>query len=233
MSPDQKSDILNAVISATGIVAVFAVAAFAFVAEAQQQPRSRTNPLLTPGVRAALAAKDLAPVESFSSIPDQAARSVALFIEASKVIEHPRCMNCHPVTRKPVQGDDMHPHVPPITSPAATHAAGVPCGSCHGKDNRPTGSAGIRSVPGAEHWALAPQSMGWQTLTTGQICEQIKDPARNGNRDLQKIITHMTEDHLVGWAWHPGLGRTAAPGTQQRFGSLIAAWVETGAHCPQ
>lgn len=234
MSPEKNTRLLKTVLWGIPIGTVFAVAVFgAYVAEAQQNRQQRASPLLTPGVMRALAATGLAPVESFNSIQNQTERSIALFNEASKVIEHPRCMNCHPVSRSPTQGDDMHRHMPPITSENATHAAGVPCSSCHGRDNRPTSSAGIRSVPGAEHWALAPQSMGWQTLTTGQICQQLKDPARNGNRDLNAIITHMGTDHLVGWAWHPGLGRTPAPGSQKEFGDLISAWVATGAHCPQ
>ncbi len=74
--------------------------------------------------------------------------------------------------------------------------------------------------------------MGWQGLSTGDICRQLKDPARNGNRNLQKIHDHMALDTLVGWAWHPGAGRKPAPGTQKAFGELIAAWIETGAACP-
>ena len=35
----------------------------------------------------------LASVESFSSIPDTAVRSAAIFTELGKVLTHPRCMN--------------------------------------------------------------------------------------------------------------------------------------------
>jgi len=34
--------------------------------------------------------------KSFDSISDRGQRSVALFEEAGKVIQNPRCMNCHP-----------------------------------------------------------------------------------------------------------------------------------------
>src|SRR5262249_36619810 len=34
------------------------------------------------------------------------------------------------------------------------------------------------------------------------------------------------------WAWEPGPGRIPAPGTNAEFGKLLAAWAETGAHCP-
>jgi len=108
----------------------------------------------------------------------------------------------------------------------------LPCSSCHSKENTPTLGTVIKSIPGSDHWALAPASMAWQGRTIGEICQQLKDPVRNGNRTLAQIEKHMVEDHLVGWAWHPGDGRTPAPGTQVLFGELIAAWVETGAHCP-
>jgi hypothetical protein len=48
----------------------------------------------------------------------------------------------------------------------------------------------------------------------------------------EQLLHHMAEDELVGWAWHPGGTRTAAPGTQEQFGALIKAWLETGARCP-
>jgi starvation-inducible DNA-binding protein len=99
---------------------------------------------------------------------------------------------------------------------------------------------GIEGVPSAldmvrtlvlGHATVAPASMSWQGLTAAQICEQIKDPARNGGRTLAKIHEHLALDTLVGWAWSPGAGRNPAPGTQQQFGQLIAAWIETGAAC--
>ena len=55
--------------------------------------------------------------------------------------------------------------------------------------------------------------MGWQGRSLAQICEQIKDRARNGGRDMAALVQHMAEDSLVGWAWSPGAGRAPAPGT--------------------
>jgi len=42
-------------------------------------------------------AEDLRLPESFSSIADRIERSRALFVEAGRVLQHPRCLNCHPV----------------------------------------------------------------------------------------------------------------------------------------
>jgi hypothetical protein len=89
-----------------------------------------------------------------------------------------------------------------------------------------------RSVPGSPAWHLAPASMAWAGQSLTAICEQLKDPTRNGERDLAAIVTHSAEDPLVGWGWNPGAGRTSPPGDQQTFGDLIRAWVDAGAHCP-
>ena len=74
--------------------------------------------------------------------------------------------------------------------------------------------------------------MGWEGKTLAQICEQIKDPARNGGRSLEDIVHHVGGDDLVGWAWAPGGDRAPAPGTQAQAGALLDAWVKTGAVCP-
>jgi len=80
-------------------------------------------------------------------------------------------------------------------------------------------------------WHLAPIEMAWVGLSLGGICEQFKDPKRNGSRSLPQIHEHMAHDPLVGWGWMPGAHREPAPGTQAQFGELIDAWIRTGAHC--
>ena len=176
----------------------------------------------------------LKPVSAFSTIGDERARSVALLTEAAKVIQSPRCLNCHPVERQPTQGNDLHAHVPLMYAGPSDHGVpGLPCKSCHGNANAATLASSIASIPGDPHWGLAPASMAWQGKSLREICLQLKDTARNGGRSLSKIHEHVTTDPLVGWAWHPGEGRSPAPGTQAQFGALIRAWISTGAHCPQ
>ena len=166
--------------------------------------------------------------QSFDAIADPTARSQALFVEAGKVLLSPRCQNCHPNGDRPTQNDDMHLHLPVVVrGPETMGAAALRCMTCHqGSNFEPTG------VPGHPKWQLAPLSMAWQGKTLGQICRQLKDPTRNGGRDLAQIQEHMAHDDLVGWGWHPGGQRTPAPGTQADFGQLIAAWIASGAACP-
>ena len=170
----------------------------------------------------------LASVESFSSIGDMAARSAAIFTELGKVLTHPRCLNCHPAGDRPRQGDMARLPQPPVERGA--DGFGLPamrCPICHLQANVDTAG-----VPGNPIWHLAPREMGWEGKTLREICLQIKDPARNGNRSVDALIEHIGEDHLVGWAWSPGYGRQPAPGTQKQAGALVEAWVKTGAECP-
>ena len=174
-------------------------------------------------------AGDLQPVASFKTIADKAERSAALFVEAGKVLTHPRCMNCHPAGDAPLQGEDGSAHEPPVRrGQGGLGVVGMRCTTCHMKENFDPGR-----VPGDSHWRLAPRRMAWEGLSLGEICAQIKDPERNGRRDIDAIVEHMVEDSLVGWAWEPGPGREPAPGSWQSFGELIRAWAKTGAVCPE
>lgn len=172
--------------------------------------------------------EDLRSAKSFSSIDDRVERSKALFVEAGKVILHPRCLNCHPADPHPRQGDLMAMHEPPVLRGDDNHGTpAMRCQTCHQDAN--IEHAGI---PGHPEWHLAPLEMGWVGKSLGEICMQIKDVDRNGGKDLEEIHHHMAEDTLVGWGWNPGSDLEPAPGTQESFGELIRAWIDTGAHCP-
>jgi hypothetical protein len=171
---------------------------------------------------------------TFTSISDQAARSRALFAEAGKVIMSPRCVNCHPAGDRPTQGNDMHAHMPPVTR--GDSGVGVPgntCSACHTDRNFTlVEHSSYRSIPGHPRWGLAPIEMAWQGKSLSEICLQLKDPKRNGGRDLALLHEHAATDNLIAWGWQPGAGRDPVAGTQQQFGALIQAWIDTGAQCP-
>jgi hypothetical protein len=169
----------------------------------------------------------LRPPSAFAGIASPAARSAALFAEAGKVLQHPRCLNCHPDGDRPSQGTG-YPHQPPVQRGTDGHGvATMRCATCHQKANFDPGR-----VPGHPAWHLAPLSMAWQQKSLADICAQLKDPARNGGKSLPQIVEHAAHDSLVGWAWAPGAGRAPAPGTQASFGALMKAWAESGAACP-
>lgn len=177
--------------------------------------------------------RPLKPVAAFAGIADPAARSVALFIEAGRVITHPRCTNCHPHDGVPRQDMDQRLHIPSVVGGPDGHGIpGLPCSSCHQAQNTPVIGGTLASVPGNPKWALAPASMAWIGKSLGYICEQIKDPSRNGGKTLAEIQHHMAEDVLVGWGFDPGPGRAKVPGTQKALGELIQGWIDTGARCP-
>jgi hypothetical protein len=164
----------------------------------------------------------------FASIPDANDRSIALFAEATRVMFHPRCRNCHPAGDAPLQGDRGLVHDPPVVRGSDDKGVpGLECSSCHQDRNLE-----LARVPGAPGWHLAPRAMAWEGRTQHALCEQLKDPSRNGGKSLAEIVEHSAHDPLVGWGWTPGHGREPAPGSQATFGALVAAWVKDGAVCP-
>jgi hypothetical protein len=206
----------------TGLLVEFAMAGLAAVVLVGLDAWRAPAPSFAQGARS------LQPVSAFARIADPSARSRALFVEAGKVLQHPRCVNCHPATDRPLQGERGQPHQPWVRRGADGHGVpGMWCDTCHGAANYD-----VVGLPGHPKWHVAPASMAWEAKSLREICTQIKDPARNGGHSLTEIVDHMAQDSLVGWAWAPGRGRVPAPGSQAAFGALIKAWAETGAVCP-
>jgi len=184
---------------------------------------SKPLPALPP-----VAKNELRSPQAFARIEDRDERATALFLEATRVMLHPRCANCHPNGDSPLQGNGLL-HDPPVVR--GEHDYGVPgllCSSCHQDKNLE-----LARVPGAPKWHVAPREMAWVGRTPHALCEQLKDPKRNGGKDRAALIEHSAHDELVGWGWHPGHGREPAPGTQAQYGALIAAWLDAGAACPK
>jgi hypothetical protein len=172
---------------------------------------------------------ELLAVADFNGVRDRAARSRALFGEIARVFMHPRCINCHPSGDTPHQRMTLELHDPPaVRGPQDNGVPGMECTSCHQDRNQERSR-----VPGAPKWHLAPIEMAWVGKSVSYICNQVKDPKRNGNKTLAQLVEHNAHDELVAWGWAPGAGREPAPGTQAQLGALTAAWVETGAECPE
>jgi hypothetical protein len=151
------------------------------------------------------------------------------FDPIASVVMHPRCINCHQ-DESPRQTDARILHQPLVVRGRDGHGAPtLPCQTCHQATNTADGF-----VPGVATWHLAPLSMLWEGLTKRQICEEMKDPARNGGRRTgEEIIDHMKVDPLVLWAWAPGKERSVPPLSHEAFVAALEVWVRAGMPCQQ
>ncbi len=184
----------------------------------------------------------LNPVNGASAVPaatpdatkkqDKDAMARAAFAEAAKVLLHPRCMNCHPAQKAPLQFDDRLPHTQRVQrGPDGKGVHGMRCDACHQLTNQP----GEHMPPGAPNWHLPlPQMpMVFEHKTPGQLCRQLKDPKQNGGKTLEQIFRHISSDPLVLWGWSPGEGRSIPPLSHAEFVSKLEAWIKNGAACPK
>jgi hypothetical protein len=162
---------------------------------------------------------------------EASAGSAALFERMIPVLEHPRCLNCHPRADFPRQGDDRHRHIMNVARGPADHGApGLQCNTCHQSANQKTSG-----VPGAPDWHLAPLRMAWEGLTPSELCQALMDPARGGMRPEQ-LVAHLNTG-LVRWAWAPGttargMARSTPPMSHAQFVELARRWVASGSKCP-
>lgn len=173
--------------------------------------------------------RELRPLAAFGSLPEGPARSQALFGELARVLLHPRCVNCHVQGESPAQGDYLALHDPPVVrGHEGRGVVGMECSTCHQDRNLE-----LSRVPGAMGWRLPPAEMAWEGKSPAELCAQLKDPARNGQRGLADLVEHSRRDALVAWGWQPGFDRRPPPGSQAEFAELVSAWVDSGAACPQ
>lgn len=151
-----------------------------------------------------------------------------------EVLTHKRCVNCHPAGDTPLQGEDSHLHNFDIVRGEDDHGlAGYTCNTCHQEENN-----NYSGVPGAPHWALAPIEMAWEGKTRVEIATQMMDPNRNGGRNHEEILEHLTEHELVLWAWDPGVDaegteRELPPHSKEVFINAVKEWIEEGAKIPE
>ncbi|HEX9510180.1 MAG TPA: hypothetical protein VF939_06830 [Puia sp.] len=163
--------------------------------------------------------------------PKDSVGSVKAFLYVYKVIMSPRCMNCHPSGDVPLQGDDSHLHTMGITRGSDGKGVyAVKCANCH----QPENTAGLHAPPGNPKWSMPPASMRmvFQGRSPRQLALQILDPRQNGGRTKEQLYDHMAKDDLVGWAWHPGDGRTLPPMTRPAFAEQVKLWLDKGAFSP-
>ena len=164
---------------------------------------------------------------------DQNSPGTDNFEKMMQVITHQRCVNCHPSDGVPKQGEDAHPHYFGIARGSNGRGFEVTkCNTCHQSENND-----FSGVPGAPDWALAPESMRWQGLSRTKIAESMLDPKRNGNRNHEQVMHHLTEHALVLWAWEPGIDadgklRETPPVPKDEFIKAVKQWFQDGAKIP-
>lgn len=157
--------------------------------------------------------------------------STRAFMSVYTVLMSARCMNCHPSGDVPLQGDDSRLHTMNIKRGVDGHGVyAARCSNCHQAAN----TAGLHMPPGNPKWGLPPANMRmvFQGRTPRQLALQLLDPKQNGGRTRQQLIDHMAKDDLVGWAWHPGDGRTLPPMSRPAFVAQVRLWIAKGAYAP-
>jgi hypothetical protein len=161
-------------------------------------------------------------------------QGLVAFETVRSVLQHPRCQNCHPAGDAPLQGEEGRVHAMNIQrGPAGRGMVGAECTTCHGPANPPS-NYGLHIPPGvAEGWHMPKpeEKLVFVGMAPGPLCEQLKDPARNGGKDMAALRAHL-DTPLVTWGWEPGFGRTPVAVPRARFLAAWEDWAAAGAPCP-
>ncbi|MEO6708219.1 MAG: hypothetical protein ABI054_11265 [Planctomycetota bacterium] len=170
--------------------------------------------------------------ESTPKVPPASPESLAAWSTIYAVLEHPRCMNCHPSDGVPKQGDEKLPHAQNIRGGEDGNGRfALRCEACH----RPSNIQGPHLPPGAPGWHM-PTSQSpliFEGRSSRDLCRQLKDPAHNGGMSAEQLYKHMAEAPLVLWGWSPGEGRTPVPIPHDELLRAMRAWIDGGCGCPE
>ncbi len=153
-----------------------------------------------------------------------------------EVTSHPRCSNCHvgadnkPMWSGPSYGK-ARPHGMNVNAGESRIGAEyVQCSACHayreGDNDVPHAAPQV-----AMNWQLAPVEAEWFGKSSDEICNQLRDPERNGGRTLDELASHLDHDLILHWAWNPGGGREAAPYSLQEHVNDVLEWGVAGYPC--
>lgn len=160
------------------------------------------------------------------------AGGASAFAVVYEVLQHPRCVNCHPAGDRPLVGDDMQPHPQNVQrGPFGMGLYALRCVSCHQTQN----ADGAHLPPGAPNWHLPRPQMPlvFEGRTATELARQLADPAQNGGHTGDQLLRHVAEDPLVLWGWAPGTGRTPVPIPHAEFVAAMRAWVAAGCPVPE
>ncbi|MEO0327834.1 MAG: hypothetical protein AAF217_04475 [Pseudomonadota bacterium] len=180
-----------------------------------------------------------------NSLPELGTRSSEDGLEAwdriHDVTSHPRCVNCHvgedniPVWSGPSYGKSRVHGMAINADSSRIGAESLSCSTCHQTSKLPQTLPHAAPRNGMD-WRLAPVEFQWIDRTSSQICQQMRDPERNGGRDAAGLVEHILHDAelfgFISWSFAPGAGRTPAPGGLQAHLEDMAIWTAAGMPCP-
>ena len=153
-----------------------------------------------------------------------------------EVTSHPRCSNCHvgpsnvPMWSGPSYGKTRSHGMNVNAGDSRIGAETLLCSTCHVE------RAGLNDLPHAAPqvamtWQLAPVEAEWFGKSSVEVCNQLRDPERNGGRDHLDLAGHLEHDLILHWAWSPGGGREPAPYSLQEHVDDVLAWGVAGFPC--
>jgi hypothetical protein len=148
------------------------------------------------------------------------------------VLQHPRCLNCHPVGDAPFVGESRQPHPQNVHRGAEGNGSfGMRCATCHQSANLP----GAHLPPGSPNWHMPNPAMPlvFEGRSSGDLCRQLRDAKQNGGKTPEQLLQHMSEDPLVLWGWSPGDGRPPVSIPHADLVKAVRAWVDGGCDCPK
>jgi cytochrome c5 len=147
------------------------------------------------------------------------------------VLQHPRCMNCHPAGDAPLQGDLSLPHAQNVQRGPDGHGLyALRCDGCHAAQT----VSDTNLPPGVPGWHLpsASEKLIFENRSSGDLCRQLRDPAQNGHQTPEQLVEHMERAPLVLWGWSPGPGRAPVSTPHDELMRAMRTWVDGGCGCP-
>ncbi len=164
------------------------------------------------------------------------AQGLEAWVRIYEVVSHPRCANCHtgasdrPMWSGPSYGRTRVHGMNVQAGESRIGAEFVLCSTCHAYREEPLDTPHAAPQVAAD-WRLAPPEADWFGKSSDDICNQLRDPDRNDDRDYLALAEHLDHDVILHWAWNPGGGREPAPFSLQEHADDILIWGVAGYPC--
>ncbi len=165
-----------------------------------------------------------------------AEQGLEAWVRVFQVTSHPRCSNCHvgaeyrPMWSGLGYGKTRRHGMNTNAGESRIGAESLACSTCHAMRE------GLNDMPHAPpqvamNWQLAPVEAEWFGKSSVEVCNQLRDPDRNGGRTYLDLATHLDHDLILHWAWNPGGGREPAPYSLQEHVNDVLTWDVAGMPC--